>query len=280
MIQCIDDPQHENAFKNDYGFFMDDDYDASFDQQVDKLREENQMSNTDSDDDWSRLVEPPPAPKKVKEPDFPIRIIEKNYWDETHINIFEIAIGLSKREFIRRQLKLISLLGTSYHYSDGKSMWKSRKKWKKMMRVSALRQWAEKETTETAKKSHTLTFSKDIGICLIPPKEGEDFDIETVDQENCRDYNMLSAPVYPEECYSEFWAKSPFETDKGTLRPFYSTEKEDSKGWCLCKRPPLPRADGTFACPKCLNFDIRRFARKSTPEQFTKQYRKNLSLTE
>ena len=149
-----------------------------------------------------------------------------------------------------------------------------------MMRVSALRQWAEKETTETAKKSHTLTFSKDIGICLIPPKEGEDFDIETVDQENCRDYNMLSAPVYPEECYSEFWAKSPFETDKGTLRPFYSTEKEDSKGWCLCKRPPLPRADGTFACPKCLNFDIRRFARKSTPEQFTKQYRKKLSLTE
>ena len=46
------------------GFFVDDDYDASFDQQVDKLREENQMSNTDSDDDWSCPIEPPPAQKR------------------------------------------------------------------------------------------------------------------------------------------------------------------------------------------------------------------------
>lgn len=278
MIHCIDDPQHENAYKNDYGFFVDDDYDYDLD--FANQSKENDLANRHCDDDWSCPVEPPLAPKKVKEPDFPIRIIEKNYWDETHINIFEIAIGLSKREFIRRQLKLISLLGTSYHYSDGKSMWKSRKKWKKMMRASALQDWEEKETMETAKKTHTLTFSKDIGIYLIPPKEGEDFDIETADQENYRDYNMLSAPVYSEECYSEFWAISPFETDKGTLRPFYSTKKEDSKGWCLCKHPPPRRADGTIACKKCLNFDIRRFARKSTPEQFTEQYRKNLSLTE
>ena len=74
-------------------------------------------------------------------------------------------------EFIRRQLNLISLLGKSYHYCDGKSVWQTRKKWKKMMRASALRQWAEKETRKP-QKTHILTFSR-YRYLLIPPKEGE-----------------------------------------------------------------------------------------------------------
>ena len=148
-----------------------------------------------------------------------------------------------------------------------------------MMRASALRQWAEKETRETAKKTHILTFSKDIGICLIPPKEGEDFDIETVDQENCHDYNMLSAPVYSEECYSEFWKKVLSKLTKERCDRSTTPKKEDSKGWCLCKHPPPRRADGTFACKKCLNFDIRRFARKALLNNLPNNT-ENLSFTE
>ena len=189
-----------------------------------------------------RLSAPPPAPKKKKPTDNPIRIIEKNFWHSEMLCVFEIAIGLSQRLFTMRQIRLMVSLGKSLHYPNGKSQWSCRKTWEKTMRRSSLDTWKKNEITESGEKQRKLTFNTNIDICLIPPKEGEDFDIETVSKENCRDYEKLSTPLYPEEEYVEIWARSPYRYDNGTMRPYYTNVARcNSQGWCVCNHPPARR---------------------------------------
>ena len=107
-----------------------------------------------------RLSAPPPAPKKKKPTDNPIRIIEKNFWHSEMLCVFEIAIGLSQRLFTMRQIRLMVSLGKSLHYPNGKSQWSCRKTWEKTMRRSSLDTWKKNEITESGEKQRKLTLTQ------------------------------------------------------------------------------------------------------------------------
>lgn len=189
----------------------------------------------------------------------------------------EFIEGIGQDTFIRRQTHLLTQLGIPIIYPNSTAHWQSRRKWKAVNRRHSLTNWSEKKTLDTVKKTSNLTFSQEIQINLIAPKEGPDFDIDQETHETYTDYNKLTCPLLSEEDYREYWATSPFPQDKGGLRPFYHTAKTQSQGWCLCKTPPLRQQGRAISCRKCLNMELRRFVRKCTPEQFKEQYLKNIS---
>lgn len=180
--------------------------------------------------------------------------------------------------FQLNQLKLYFKLGKPITLIDGTSYWKIRLKWKKHIRRSSLTRWTQHTSEETAEKTHRLQFSKTIKIHLIPPKEGVDFDIDDIEKENCKEYEQLTEPLHSEDEYNEKWEQSPFPKDNGKERPFfYNIYGKGPSMWCLCPKPPRKKDECNISCKKCLNLYLRRFARKSTPEEFTKKYIDSIS---
>lgn len=185
--------------------------------------------------------------------------------------------GIGLDVFIMRQSRLLVLLGFPLIYPNGTSYWGSRKKWKLKYKRQSLISWSENKFLDTISKKTKISFSCNIQINLIPPKEGLYFDIDQETNETCSNYAKLICPLISEEDYREYWVTSPFANDNGRLRPFYHTVKTRSHGWCLCKNPPLQKPGRAISCRKCLNMELRGFVRKCTPEQFMEQYLKNIS---
>ena len=186
-------------------------------------------------------------------------------------------IGIGPEEFERNQLLIWVMLGDAVVLKNDTAYWACRDKWKNLMRKKSLSEWSDDGETSSSVKTRRLSFNHEIFVKLIAPKEGEDFDIDDKQKEKCKGYKNLSDPLLSEEDYKEYWATSPFPHDLGSLRPFYDTTKMHSQGWCLCKKPPMQKPGRAISCRKCLNMELRKFARKSTPEEFHEQYLKNIS---
>ena len=189
-------------------------------------------------------------------------------------------VGMDKQDFEDKLLIIWVMLGDPVVLKNDTAYWGCRAKWKKLMRKSSLSDWKRGDGDTAsggggAEKSRRLSFNHDIDVKLIAPKEGDDFD---VDKDECAGHKNLADPLLAEEDYEEYWVSSPFPKDDGALRPFYHTTKMSSKGWCLCKNPPMQKPGRPISCRKCLNMELRKFARKSTPEEFHKQYLKNAGL--
>jgi len=199
------------------------------------------------------------------------------YNDKSFEFAFEFIEGIGHDTFIQRQTRLLILLGFPVIYPNGTAYWQSRRKWKVVNRRHSLTNWSTQVATDTNEKTTRLTFSKEIYIRLIAPKEGPDFDLDKETPETYANYKQLTCPLLSEEDYREYWVTSPFPKDNGALRPFYHTAKMRSHGWCLCKNPPLQKPGRAISCRKCLNMELRQFVRKCTPEQFKEQYLKNIS---
>ena len=189
----------------------------------------------------------------------------------------EEIVGMDKQEFEDAKMIIWVMLGEPVVLKNDTAYWGCRLRWKKIMRKRSLSEWKgdDGETSSGGAGRRRLSFNREIGVKLIAPKEGEDFDIDDVD---CGGHNNLSDPLLEEEDYSEYWASSPFPQDDGALRPFYHTTKMRSEGWCRCKTPPMQKPGRAISCRKCLNMELRKFARKSTPEEFHTQYLKNVGF--
>lgn len=189
----------------------------------------------------------------------------------------EEIVGMAKQDFEDAKLTIWVMLGEPVVLKNDTAYWGCRLGWKKLMRKRSLSEWKgdDGETSSGGAGRRRLSFNREIGVKLIAPKEGEDFDIDDVD---CGGHNNLSDPLLEEEDYSEYWASSPFPHDYGALRPFYHTTKMRSEGWCRCKKPPMQKPGRAISCRKCLNMELRKFARKSTPEEFHTQYLKNVGF--
>jgi hypothetical protein len=186
-------------------------------------------------------------------------------------------IGIGPEEFERIQLLIWVMLGNAVVLKNDTAYWECRDKWKNLMRKKSLSDWRDDGETSSSGKRRRISFNHEIFVKLIAPKEGEDFDIDDSEKEKCKGYKNLSDPLLSEEDYKEYWTTSPFPHDFGSPRPFYDTTKMHSQGWCLCKKPPMQRPGRAISCRKCLNMELRKFARKSTPEEFHEQYLKNIS---
>ena len=189
----------------------------------------------------------------------------------------EEIVGMDKQDFEDAKLTIWVMLGEPVVLKNDTAYWGCRLGWKKLMRKRSLSEWKgdDGETSSGGAGRRRLSFNREIGVKLIAPKEGEDFDIDDVD---CGGHNNLADPLLEEEDYSEYWASSPFPQDDGALRPFYHTTKMRSEGWCRCKTPPMQKPGRAISCRKCLNMELRKFARKSTPEEFHTQYLKNVGF--
>ena len=189
----------------------------------------------------------------------------------------EEIVGMDKQEFEDAKLTIWVMLGEPVVLKNDTAYWGCRLGWKKLMRKRSLSEWKgdDGETSSGGAGRRRLSFNREIGVKLIAPKEGEDFDIDDVD---CGGHNNLADPLLEEEDYSEYWVSSPFPQDDGALRPFYHTTKMRSEGWCRCKTPPMQKPGRAISCRKCLNMELRKFARKSTPEEFHTQYLKNVGF--
>ena len=184
-------------------------------------------------------------------------------------------VPLPLHEFIHRQLTISKLLGGPLVYKDGKSYWNSRRIWKKHQRRNSLNSWTRNNTLLHDKETPTkkVSFNVTIDIHLIPPKEGEDFDIDETTKETFPYYEILHAPLQKEENYKELWSVSPFQHDNGKLRPFfYDIYGTGPSYWCHCQKIPNKKYGRKISCNFCLNNELRKFARKSTPEQFREKY--------
>lgn len=196
----------------------------------------------------------------------------------------DAIVGMTNQVFEDNKLIIWVMLGEPVVLKNDTAYWGCRSKWKKLMRKSSLSDWdrGDGDTSSGgedfcggAEKSRRLSFNHEIDVKLIAPKEGDDFD---VDKDECKGHKNLADPLLAEEDYEEYWVSSPFPKDDGALRPFYHTTKMSSKGWCLCKKPPMKKPGRPISCRKCLNMELRKFARKSTPEEFHAQYLKNAGL--
>jgi hypothetical protein len=189
----------------------------------------------------------------------------------------EEIVGMDKQDFEDAKLTIWVMLGEPVVLKNDTAYWGCRLGWKKLMRKRSLSEWKgdDGETSSGGAGRRRLSFNREIGVKLIAPKEGEDFDIDDVD---CGGHNNLADPLLEEEDYSEYWVSSPFPQDDGALRPFYHTTKMRSEGWCRCKTPPMQKPGRAISCRKCLNMELRKFARKSTPEEFHTQYLKNVGF--
>lgn len=185
-------------------------------------------------------------------------------------------VRLRSHEYIHRQLTLSKRLGAPLVYKDGKSYWSSRRTWKKLQRRNSLDSWSRDNTRLLQDKltpTKKVTFDVTMDIHLIPPKEGEDFDIDEATKENFPHYEILRAPLQEEENYKELWSVSPFQHDNGKLRPFfYDVHRTGPSHWCHCQKIPNKKYGRKISCRVCLNNELRKFARKSTPEQFREKY--------
>ena len=196
--------------------------------------------------------------------------------DESYYKSNKEVTGCGKHIFLCVRDTLDILLGSPRILQNDTSYWSCRKRWISHNKKKALSQYSDTYRSEEAAHTPKLTFSKILDIIMIPTKEGEDFDIDAVTEKEYPNVNLLTGPLNPIDDYDEFWAISPFPSDKGAQRPyFYNKKTESASAWCLCKKPPLKQPDGTISCMKCLNHEVRKFARKSTAEQFHQQYLKN-----
>lgn len=193
----------------------------------------------------------------------------------------EKIVGMDQEDFEARGLLLWVKLGDPVVLKNDTTYWECRRVWKKLTLKRSLSEWKsdDGETSSGGAGRRRISFDREIGVKLIAPKEGEDFDIDDeVDRENCKGHKNLSDPLLDEGDYREYWASSPFPQDCGALRPFYHTTKMRSDGWCRCKKPPMQKPGRAISCRKCLNMELRKFARKSTPEEFHAQYLKNVGF--
>ena len=193
----------------------------------------------------------------------------------------EEIVGMDKQEFEDAKLTIWVMLGEPVVLKNDTAYWGCRLGWKKLMRKRSLSEWKKGDDGETSSGGagrRRLSFNREIGVKLIAPKEGEDFDIDELEEDDCGGHKNLADPLLEEEDYSEYWASSPFPQDDGALRPFYHTTKMRSEGWCRCKTPPMQKPGRAISCRKCLNMELRKFARKSTPEEFHTQYLKNVGF--
>ena len=196
--------------------------------------------------------------------------------DESYYKYSEEVIGCGEHMFLCLRDTLDILLGSPRILKNDTAYWSCRKQWLIHSKKFALSRHADECRMEDVARSPQLIFSKELDIILIPPKEGEDFDIDEVTEKEYPNINLLTGPLNTIDEYSEFWTESPFPTDNGAQRPyFYNKKGEGPCVWCLCKKPPLKQPDGTISCMKCLNHEVRKFARKSTAEQFHQQYLRN-----
>lgn len=184
--------------------------------------------------------------------------------------------------FSVRKLMLSYRLGEPAFNRDGGGYWSSRLKWVARHRIYAVRSWKYPRRTlrpgQTssggggASKKIDVRFSADIDIFVIPPKEGEEFDLSTATVETFPDIELYKGELGKGCDYVEYWTDDPFSKVDGAKRPYFCNVTTGATYWCRCKTPKGFAKEGVVTCKKCLESDVLKIARKSTPEQFHKRY--------
>lgn len=196
--------------------------------------------------------------------------------DASYYRSNEEVTGCGKHMFLCMRDTMDILLGSPRILKNDTAYWSCRKQWLIHVKKHTLSRYTDMCHDADVSRSPKLTFSTELDIIMIPPKEGEDFDVDAVTEKEYPNIKLLSGPLKPVDDYIEFWTESPFPSDKGAQRPYFHNKKgEGPSGWCLCKKPPHKQPDGVISCMKCLNHEVRKCTRKSTAEQFHQQYLKN-----